>query len=63
MSGPIGTSQLMYSAAAGDFYSYQIANSLRNSAAQDGSGTGGGNTDGTYNIFIKRNLHICTFYF
>ena len=25
-----------------------------NSAAQDGSGTGGGNTDGTYNIFIKR---------
>ena len=37
MSGPIGTSQLMYSAAAGDFYSYQIANSLRNSAAQNGT--------------------------
>ena len=29
MSGPIGTSQLMYSAAAGDFYSHQIANSVR----------------------------------
>ena len=35
MSGPIGSSQLMYSAGAGDFYSYQIGNSLRGSAAGD----------------------------
>ena len=37
MSGPIGSSQLMYSAGAGDFYSHQIASSLRNSQAQDGT--------------------------
>ena len=28
MSGPLGSSQFMYSAGAGDFYSYQIANSV-----------------------------------
>ena len=28
MAGPIGSSQYMYSAGAGDFYDYQIANSV-----------------------------------
>ena len=28
MEGPIGSSQYMYSAGAGDFYDYQIANSV-----------------------------------
>ena len=35
MSGPIGTSQLMYSAAPGDFYGHQIVSSLRGSFAGD----------------------------
>ena len=37
MSGPIGSSQLMYSSAADNFYDHQIASSLRNSTGQDGT--------------------------
>ena len=59
MSGPIGSSQLMYSSAADNFYDHQIASSLRNSAAQDGTlkftaGTPTSTTTFTFSYWVKR---------
>ena len=62
MSGPIGSSQLMYSAGAGDFYSHQIANSCRfdrpnSSHMERALGTPSNNKKFTFSSWVK----FCSF--
>jgi len=57
MSGPIGTSQLMYSAAPGDFYTHQIASSTRFNGTgylNDARSGDGSNSHGTISCWFKR---------
>ena len=62
MSGPLGSSQFMYSSGAGDFYSHQIEQSLRFSANNSGTssrlyrtyGTVSSQTAFTFSMWVKR---------
>ena len=59
MSGPIGSSQLMYSTGAGDFYTHQIANSCRFDSASSSyltrsAGTPSNANIATFSCWIKR---------
>ena len=63
MSGPLGSSQFMYSSGAGDFYSHQIEQSLRFSANNSGTssrlyrtyGTVSSQTAFTFSMWVKRS--------
>ena len=60
MSGPFGSQQFMYSAAAADFYEYQIANSIRMSSGADSKlsrsqGTPTSRDKMTLSLWVKRH--------
>ena len=57
MSGPIGSSQLMYTSGPGDFYSHQIGNSTRFNGTgylNDARSGDGSNSHGTISCWFKR---------
>ena len=57
MSGPIGSSQLMYSTGAGNFYEHQIEGSARFNGTgylNDGRSGDGSNSHGTISCWFKR---------
>ena len=63
MSGPLGSSQYMYSAGAGEFYEYQIEKSVRLDRA-DGSyfsrtpGSGSSQRTFTLSTWIKKSENL-----